>query len=335
MDHLREHGYVIVPNVLNATECQRMQDGFWEFWQARGVTRDPSTWKNLYNYFPNHGMLIQHYGFGHCQAIWDVREKVKPIFADLWGTDRLTTSFDGGSMGVPPEVTGRGWHHKDWLHLDQSPTRNGLEAYQSWVTPLDVREGDGTLTVLKGSHKKHAEFADRFSLRVLPDDSTKVKHQKKQDWFKLTQEHVDWYDCEQVDITCPAGSMVVWDSRTVHAGKAPRKGRAAPNLRMVAYVCMQPDRLTDSLRKKKQIALLEGRMTSHWANRVKLFGKKPRTYGKPLPPELTYVPPCLTETTAALAGFQGDCPLTIQDATARAAAANTLLQQLKKRKRHK
>ena len=329
MDHLHEHGYVVVPNVLNAEECTAMQDGFWSFWEKRAVTRDPSTWKNIYNYYPNHGMLIQHWHFGHCQAIWDIREKVKPIFTQLWGTDNLTTSFDGGSMGVAPEVTGRGWHHKDWLHLDQSPTRNGLEAYQSWVTPLDVREGDGTLTLLKGSHKKHAAFADHFGLRVLPNDSRKVKTQKTQDWFKLTQEHIDWYNCEQVDITCPAGSMVLWDSRTVHAGKAPRKGRAAPNLRMVAYVCMQPDRLTPALRKKKQIAVLEGRMTSHWASKGKLFGKKPRTYGKPLPEPLPYELPRLNDTTAKLAGFQGDCPLTLKDPAERAAAAHTLLQQLK------
>ena len=329
MEHLHEHGYVVVPNVLNADECTAMQDGFWSFWEKRAVTRDPSTWKNIYNYYPNHGMLIQHWHFGHCQAIWDIREKVKPIFAQLWGTDNLTTSFDGGSMGVAPEVTGRGWHRKDWLHLDQSPTRNGLEAYQSWVTPLDVREGDGTLTLLKGSHKKHADFADHFGLRVLPNDSRKVKTQKTQDWFKLTQEHIDWYNCEQVDITCPAGSMVLWDSRTVHAGKAPRKGRAAPNLRMVAYVCMQPDRLTPALRKKKQIAVLEGRMTSHWASKVKLFGKKPRTYGKPLPEPLPYELPRLNDTTAKLAGFQGDCPLTLEDPAERAAAAHTLLQQLK------
>lgn len=320
---LENNGYAIIPNLLDLQECRSLYDGFWDFWKARGIERtDTSTWKSIYEWKPNHGMLIQHWNVGHMQAIWDVRSnpKVTGVFENIWGTDNLACSFDGMSMGLAPEITNQGWDHnmRGWLHLDQSPARNGFECVQGWVTPVRVEEGDASLTVLSGSHKFHAEFADTFDLR-----------NNKADWYKLTPEHVQWYKdkgCQQVTITCPQGSMVLWESRTVHAGKGPVKGRFRPKNRMVAYISMMPDTLTPADRLKKQKAILEGRMTTHWASqRVKLFGKYPRTYGKGLPDNPEYELPLLTARGATLAGFDGECPLTIEDGVARKAAAEAWL----------
>ena len=47
------------------------------------------------------------------------------------------------------------------------------------------------------------------------------------DWFKSTDEMMKFYlekeDVEDVRIEAPAGSMVFWDSRTVHYGCRPGK----------------------------------------------------------------------------------------------------------------
>ena len=45
------------------------------------------------------------------------------------------------------------------------------------------------------------------------------------------------------------------------------------------------------------------RTTSHWPNKVKLFSKTPRTYGKDLPNVNLIEKPKLTELGLKLAGF--------------------------------
>ena len=45
------------------------------------------------------------------------------------------------------------------------------------------------------------------------------------------------------------------------------------------------------------------RMTTHWPHKVKLFGKKPQTYGKELPDVSQLDKPKLTELGKKLAGF--------------------------------
>ena len=60
MNDLREHGYAIMPSVLDETECNRLENGFWNFWGhlTDGKIRqdDQKTWKEIYNFFPNHGI---------------------------------------------------------------------------------------------------------------------------------------------------------------------------------------------------------------------------------------------------------------------------------------
>ena len=328
---LEQDGYAIIPNLLDHQECIALHRGIWDFWEARGIMRqDAATWKDIHKFFPSKGMLVQHWSVGHMQAIWDVRSnpKVTRVFEDIWGTSNLTCSFDGMAMGLAPEITNRGWDHKQkgWLHLDQSPTRNGFECVQGWVTPCRVEEGDASLTVLRGSHKLHGQFAEAFNLRVGPEDDAKVRAKKRADWHALTPEQIQWYKCQQVTITCPKGSMVLWDSRTVHSGKGPVQGRVRPKNRMVAYISMMPDDLNPRQRKTKQKAIIEGRMTTHWASqRVKLFGKYPQHRGQGLPEVPDYELPLLTARGAKLAGFDGDCPLTIADPAARKAAAEAWL----------
>jgi hypothetical protein len=51
-------------------------------------------------------MLIQHWGVGHTQACWDVRQNIKivEIFAYFWGCypNDLLVSFDALSFNLPP-----------------------------------------------------------------------------------------------------------------------------------------------------------------------------------------------------------------------------------------
>ena len=239
--------------------------------------------------------------------MWDVRQhpRVAGVFADLWQTaaEDLLVSFDGFSLHVPPEQNGnRGWFRQPWMHVDQSYTRNGFECVQGWVTAHPVEEGDATLAFLRGSHAHHGTVADTCGIRKEKD--------ARKDWRKLGTPEQEAYaalGCTPARVRCPAGSLVLWDSRTVHCGVEPERGRAnARAQRCVAYVCMQPRaRATPSQLAKKREALEKLRMTSHWPAKPTLFPVLPRTYGAPLLPIRSVTqPPRLSALGWRLAGYE-------------------------------
>ena len=307
-EKLDKNGVAIVPNVLNEEECLKMRMGMWS--DIEHITQqfdtpikqdDESTWRSWYELYPKHSMLIQNFQFGHTQTVWDVRQNPKVIqpFADIWDTPAcdMLCSFDGISFHIPPEKTRRGWFRNNWLHTDQSYLRNEFECVQGWVTGEDVEEGDATLTFLKNSHNYHKWAAETFNMT------------DKADWIKLTPEMYEKYveekGCVQECIKCPKGSLVLWDSRLVHCGKEPDKGRTNQNTRYIVYVCMTPRRLaTEANLKKKRKAMDELRMTTHWPHKPKLFPVNPRTYGGPLPKVTSIQPPHLSELGKRLAGFE-------------------------------
>jgi hypothetical protein len=309
---LAKFGVAIIPNVLDKKECEHMKDGMWNYLEKVSekftipISRDKQeTWKEMKHLSPLHSMLLKQYGIGQCQMMWDLRENPKVIepFRKIWNTDKLISSFDGASFHFPPEVTNQGWSNPKypfWFHTDQSYTRNKFECIQSWVTANDVNEGDATLAILEGSHKFHKEFAEHF----------KIKHMKdaKNDWFKLsTKEQIDWYKakgCFPVLIQCPAGSMVVWESRTIHCGVQAIEGRKTQNTRCVGYISMMPRSLcTKANLKKREKLFLTLRTTSHWAINPKVNPTSPWTYGKPLTEIVSSIaPPTLSKVGLSLVG---------------------------------
>ena len=155
-------------------------------------------------------------------------------------TREFIVSFDGSSFALPPEVTNRGWFRNVWFHPDQSYIRNEFKCAQSWITALDVDEGDATLAYLEGSHLHHKEFAKRF------------KKTDKSDWYKLENiTELDFYlqkGCIPKRVKYSAGDMVFGDSRTMHCGVEAVKGRSNQHMRAVVYVCYMP-RGTSSVSK--------------------------------------------------------------------------------------
>jgi hypothetical protein len=302
---LFEHGYAILPNLLSTSESISMQRGMWDtlehltqFWSTPIHRDTPSSWKEILKLHPSHSMLLQHYHIGHAPFIWNVRQNPKcvNVFSKIWNSEDLLCSFDAAAFHMPPEITGRGSFKTTWFHVDQSYTRNEFECVQSWVTGYEVRPGDATLEVLTKSHLYHKEIADRFSLT------------NNADWTKLTDEQVQAYldlGCERKRIECPRGSMVLWDSRTVHCGVEPLKDRARPNFRCVAYLCYMPKQLATSKQIQKHIdAFTQKRMTTHWPCKVKLFGKKPRLYPGDIFHETSPLPePTITELGRRLIGW--------------------------------
>lgn len=303
---LKKYGVAVIPQVLDEEECDEMIVSMWDYLEHVSqrfdtpIDRDDSeTWREIRQLLPLHSMLIQHWGVGHSQFAWNVRQnrKILDIFAKLWKTKRrdLLVSFDGASFHMPPEVTGIGWYRgNEWLHTDQNLGKNDFQCVQSWVTAYDVNPGDATLVVLERSHKFHGEFG--------------VGKSTKGDWYKLAEGEKEFFTsrgCVQREITCPAGSMVFWDSRTIHCGKEASKGRPEQNIRCVAYLCYTPRELATKKMIEKRIKAFENlRTTNHCPHQPKLFAKNPRTYGRSLP-NVTEVPtPELRKIGRRLVGYE-------------------------------
>lgn len=307
-EKLNKYGVAIIPNILNESEIIEFKNGVWEY--LNHITKNfdipidknnEKSYRSFRNLFALHSMLIQHWGIGHAQFNWDLRQnkKIVDVFAKIWNvkSDELLTSFDGASIHFPPEITNLGWYRgNDWFHCDQTFTFNNLKSVQSWVTAFDVNPGDATLAFLEKSNNYHKDFQEHFNIT------------DKKDWYKLNENEIDFYiknkNCEIKYIKCPAGSMVLWDSRTIHCGRECMKSRKTPNFRFVSYICMMPRKDTSKKIIKKRIEAFENlRTTTHLANNIKLFPKNPRTYGKELPEINEIEKPVLSDLGLKLVGY--------------------------------
>ena len=224
--------------------------------------------------------------------------KIVEIFAYFWGChpNDLLVSFDALSFNLPPEITKKGWNKGNtWYHTDQSFMTDGFKCIQSFITGLDINDYDATLSFLEGSNKYHSEFKETYNIT------------EKSDWYKLTKEqHAFYYDrgCSIKNIKCPKGSLVFWDSRTIHCGIEADKKRTTPNIRAVIYLCYMPRSLCNPTNlKKKQKAFNELRTTNHYPCKIKLFPKHPHTYGKIIPEITPIESPIVDELGRKLSGF--------------------------------
>ncbi len=303
---LVEQGWAVVPNVLNQTECEQGIDGIWQWLSTvnPNIKRDePSSWNNR-NWPITMHQIIQHYGVGQQEFVWNIRTnpRVQQVFSYLWDTQNLITSFDGINVTRPPE-TGHIQYHNDqrsWLHLDQGPRTTkrskakrhrrkkdpSCACIQGFVSLEDADTDDAVLQLYEGSHHLHDAFFERME---------ESKHPAS-DWYKLSPEDDQWYrdqGCRHLRISVPAGGMVLWDSRTVHSGSVPMANRQhSDRWRYIVYTCMTPKSFCSLRDLRKRIGHVEnGRMTTHWPHYPKLFPVKPRTYGKDveLPEPLTRV----------------------------------------------
>lgn len=304
---INDYGVAIIPNVLDDNECENIVNGIWDFLEY--ITTEftmpihryaNNTWQEFYKLYPLHSMLLQHFGVGHSQVSWDIRQNMKlvDIFSYFWkcSPEELLVSFDGLSFNLPPEITNKGWFKNNvWYHTDQSYLKPDFKCIQSWVTGLDVNENDATLTFMESSNKYHSEFQKQFNIN------------DKSDWFKLSKENEQFYldkGCDYKCIKCPKGSLVLWDSRTIHCGVEASKIRTKPNLRAVIYLCYMPRKFCNEKQlKKKQKAFEQLRTTNHYPCDIKLFPKTPRTYGGNLPYIKNILQPKLNNLGKKLAGY--------------------------------
>jgi hypothetical protein len=306
---LDKYGVAIIPNLINDNECKDINNGIWDYFEhiTKNWSGDYSpikkknkkTWNNIFKLFPLHSQLFKHWGVGHSQVCWDTRQNIKivNVFSHLWdcSPEELLVSFDGLSFCLPPEITNKGWQNKTWFHTDQSYLRNDLECIQSWVTANDIQEGDATLSIMESSHKYHKEFSETFNIN------------NKSDWYKLNSIEEKFYKdkkCEYKKIKCPKGSLVLWDSRTIHCGTNPIKKRKKANIRSIIYLCyMKKNLCSENQTQKKQQLFYKKQTSNHWPCNPTPCPVNPHTYGENIPIITEIDKPNLNDLGKSLAGF--------------------------------
>ncbi|KAJ3127701.1 hypothetical protein HK098_005937 [Nowakowskiella sp. JEL0407] len=299
---LNANGVATIPNVISAEECARLRTDIYN--QIKIMSRgqvdvdDPSTYTNFLDLFrPMHSMLMQRHSIGHIQPVWDIRQNpaVVEAFAKIWNSkpENMITSFDGISMFFPKHTTPM----KGWFHLDQGPAKRGFQCIQGQISLFDIRAGDATLNVLESSHKFHDEYFDRSPARSTLSDFVMI------DDLNFYKES----GCQDTFVEADAGSLILWDSRTVHQGSIPT-GDAENKFRLVVYVCMMPRDFADPYQLQQRIDAFDSlRMTTHYPTPIKLFpltSKSRRAINVNLNNEIKLPdPPILTELGRRLVGF--------------------------------
>jgi hypothetical protein len=275
LEDLEEFGYCVIPEVFSTSETEVLYKRVWhEFIEKAWPNckmEDRSNWKEA---FPIHNTMGIFPGpAGQIQVMWDLRQdpRIVSVFARIWNTEDLVVSMDGISFMCPTEI--REGYVKPWPHVDQTilrrpddtPHNNSPPAGFISESPLktkpytiqgqflftDSEEDDGGFYCIAKSHLYFSEFAP-----VLESLESGEEKQQFLDAF---------FGTENIrHVIAPRGSLILWDSRTLHWNQHANKNRSSPKVRMVGYLCYVPKaRLTDACRILRKEAFDKGVSTGH------------------------------------------------------------------------
>ena len=216
----------------------------------------------LHNTIDPHG-IFKHHCIGHQRHAWLIRtnQKVQDVYKYLWNTNELVVSFDGSCY------IDKSCSKKDniWTHTDQSPQKKGLHCYQGYVS-LTTNE-ERTFVVYEGSHSLHEQY-------FIDTNNT-----SNNNWQLINHKYLESIKDQKRILKVSAGSMVLWDSRTLHQNQY---GKPNSEDRLVQYICYLPKshiKNTIKMQEKRLTYFNQLRTTSHWPCPIKVNSLQPRTFG--------------------------------------------------------
>lgn len=279
---LDKDGYVVVPNVLDSHTCDCLYDSFWDYLEALSPEIDRSnraTWTKR-NLPINTKGLIQHFNIGFQRFTVDAHMLIKPVFQELYATERLRSSFDGVSF------TQRGtrlsfqnlahWDDVCWennpVHIDQ--TTSGFLSIQGGLAVTTQKEDEHTFVCVPGSHIYHDELLEiwntcakeEFELKSAEYqlDKTGKKpllRRPQLHWMVMNPRQLAFLRGKQLNMRRglkERGDVVLWDSRTVHASAGYCATASPAAFRLQIFVCMCPippetaeERIREQNKRKK------------------------------------------------------------------------------------
>jgi len=309
---LERDGYAVVENVLTLEQCDHAENLAWEWLKkvAPNVERhDPKSW-NTKNLPPLTGGLTkglwQFFGVGWGAGDVYVRDIVKSVFARIYGTNRLWTSFGGFSASMRPADSRCAWkssqdfEERKWdsaIHTDQTRMSDTHLCYQSGVAITDQPADGHVFVCVPGSHAYHAELLKRGEAKI-----------KKLHWQEMTpvqKEYMRSVGLDVVRVPLRRGSMVLWDSRTIHSNSGYFATSAPETRRMQMLICMAPapapgSKLHEQESRLRKEAYAKAITSKHTPIPARLFTSQ-RTWGKVVP--ASPAPPVLSPEQRQLHGL--------------------------------
>lgn len=217
-----ENGYVVVPEVIRAEDCNAVIDALFLF-----LKMDKDNPEDWYRLPLKPGGMVEIYQH---QALWNTRQspRMHALFTEIHGTERLNVTIDRVGFKPPFTPTHADYDHKGFTHWDVDtsnlPNRFGV---QGVLCLTDTDENMGGFSCVPGFHRGLEEWiarqpADR-NPRV-PDLSALPPGKKV------------------TPIPAKVGSMIVWNNLLLHGN-----GRnVGDRPRFSQYISMSPiERLTE------------------------------------------------------------------------------------------
>jgi len=291
---LEELGYCVIPNVISRAETEQFYQRVWhEYIEKAWPNCKMDDRRNWEESFPIHNKAGIFAGpAGQIQVMWDLRQdpRILDIFAQIWNTQDLIVSMDGISVMCPAEI--REVIFEPWPHVDQMlnkrqdgvihnnlPSADFVSESLLQTKPYTIQgqflfedsfDGDGGFYCIPKSHLRFNEFAPQFEALELLDAPWSEKNVVRDNYLRnFFAESADGSNniYPKKHITAPRGSLILWDSRTIHWNQHPRKDRPSsdcPRVRMVGYLCYVPKkRMSDKIRALRIKAFESGVSTGH------------------------------------------------------------------------
>eukprot|EP01132_Coremiostelium_polycephalum_P007918 gene7918-9744_t len=257
-------GWAVVKNVVSKERAEHYRSEFWTWIESfkTGISRnDKNSWSE--NWPHSLQGIIHDFSFAHNQFLWDIRseESIINIFKEIYQTDKLLVSFDGGNVSKPTLED-----RKPWPHTDQGLKKQGFHCVQGFLNLQECGPHDGGLIVLDGSHLSLQSYLDKYKSEQFPFwDYVK---------FEGDPHNLPMFkDCQKIKVCCESGDFVLWDSRTIHYNCLPNPQKGNNECRMVAYTSYQPAYLARQKDIDTKIEAFNTKSsTSHWASeKVNIF----------------------------------------------------------------
>lgn len=246
IDNFNKFGYAVIPNILSDEECDIYRRRLWKEYIEKvydGVNFDDKiTWKD---HFPLINKLAIFSGsIAQTQVLWDIRQhsNVKAVYSSLWNTNDLIVSMDGTSLMCPNTI-------KDppivspWPHVDQNitynnPPDNYICESDKLTTGTYIIQGQVLLTDSLNNTRGfwcYPESHLRFNNFIVKYNEYQQENYDKRHEFIFSNFN------NPTKIKANKGSMIIWDSRTIHYNQWSNKESNDKDIeRLVVYVSYIP-----------------------------------------------------------------------------------------------
>jgi len=223
-DFFREHGYLVVRDVVSAEDCTRAAEAVWAF--ADLDADDPSSWRE---HHAAHGGFVN---LVHHQALWNNRQnpKVHAVFSELLGTEELWVSFDRCALKLPASAELASREDGAFLHFDVDVrTPPSSLQLQGVLYLVDTTEEMGGFQCVSRSHEWTAFFASNFDHFFRGDGTVR--------------------DLPRTKVAARAGDLIVFNSLLLHGNSVNTSSKP----RLAQYVTMFPAEPKNAAARKSRI----------------------------------------------------------------------------------